>query len=340
MAMAKDLGFEEIKRSVLARKFMPVYLFQGEEAYFIDQLTNLLIETVLDDSERDFNQTVFYGMDSDVRTVINACKRFPMMSERQLVVVKEGQGLKNIDDLVHYVKQPLGSTVLVINFKQGKLDGRKKLSGEIGKTGIVFESKKLYENQIPAFITTYLRDRNVKIDLKAAQLLTDYLGNDLSKLTNELEKLIISLPEKEASITAVLIEKNIGISKDYNNFELQKAVANKNALQANRIAFYFEQNPKNNPLIVTLNSLFTFFSNLMICHYEKDKSDSHLMSILGFRFSMQITDYIQALRNYSPAKTMQAVSLVREFDAKSKGVDNPSISDGALLKELLYKIMH
>jgi DNA polymerase-3 subunit delta len=338
--MAKELGFEEIKGNIRARKFMPVYLLQGEESYFIDQLTNLLIENVLDESERDFNQSVFYGMDTDIGTVINACKRYPMMSDRQLVVVKEAQGLKNIDDLVHYVKHPLGSTVLVINFKHGKLDGRKKLSGEIGKIGTVFESKKMYDNQIPSFVTTYLRDRNVKIDLKAAQLLTDYLGNDLSKLTNELEKLIISLPEKNAAITVELIEKNIGISKDYNNFELQKAIANKDVLKANRIAFYFEQSPKNNPLPFTLSSLFNFFSNLMICHYEQNKNDANLMAVLGFRFPIQIIDYMQALRNYKPGKTLKIISLIREFDAKSKGVDNASLSDGTLLKELLHKIMH
>ncbi|MDR3220256.1 MAG: DNA polymerase III subunit delta [Dysgonamonadaceae bacterium] len=338
--MAKEWGFEEIKGNIRAKKFVPVYLFQGEESYFIDQLTNLLIENVLDASERDFNQSVFYGLDTDVGTIINACKRFPMMSELQLVVVKEAQSLKNIDDLVHYVKKPMRSTVLVINVKYGKLDGRKKLSGEIDKTGLVFESKKLYDNQVPPFITAFLRERKVKIDMKAAQLLTDYLGNNLSKLVNELEKLIISLPEKDAAITTELIEKNIGISKDYNNFELQKALANKDVLKANRIVFYFEQNPKNNPLTITLTTLFNFFSNLMICHYEKDRNQAHLMSLLGFRFQLQIVDYMQALRNYAPLKTMQIVSLVRECDAKSKGVGNASISDAGLLKELLFKIMH
>ncbi|MDR3338612.1 MAG: DNA polymerase III subunit delta [Candidatus Symbiothrix sp.] len=338
--MAKELGFEEIKVNIRAKKFAPVYLFQGEEAYFIDQLTNLLIENVLDESERDFNQSVFYGLDTDVGTIISACKRFPMMAEQQLVVVKEAQSLKNIDDLVHYVKKPMHSTVLVINVKYGKLDGRKKLSGEIDKTGLVFESKKLYDNQVPPFITSFLHERKVKIDLKAAQLLTDYLGNNLSKLVNEMEKLIISLPEKDAAITTELIEKNIGISKDYNNFELQKALANKDVLKANRIAFYFEQNPKNNPLVVALTTLFNFFSNLMICHYEKDKSQAHLMSLLGFRFQLQIVDYLQALRNYSPLKTMQIVSLIRECDAKSKGVDNASVPDAGLLKELLFKIVH
>jgi DNA polymerase-3 subunit delta len=263
-----------------------------------------------------------------------------MMSERQLVVVKEAQGLKNIDDLIYYVRRPLHSTVLVINFKNGKLDGRKKLSGEIAKIGICFESKKLYDNQIPAFVIAYLLKRNVKIDLKSAQLLTDYLGTNLSKLTNELEKLIISLPEDQALITSELIEENIGISKDYNNFELQKAIAVKDILKANRIARYFELSPKNNPLVVTLTVFFNFFSNLMICHYEKDKSESQLMSVLGFRFNIQIADYMQALRNYKPGKTLQIITLIREFDAKSKGVDNSSISDGTLLKELLYKILH
>ena len=338
--MAKELKFEEIQDSIRKGNFFPVYLFQGEEAYYIVQLTDLLIEKVLDDSERDFNQYIFYGADSNTGTIINTCKRFPMMSERQLIVVKEAQGLKNIDDLVHYVRQPLRSTVLVINFKYGKLDGRKKLSGEIGKTGIVFESKKLYENQVPAFITAYLNKRKVKINLKSTQMLTDYLGNDLSKLTNELEKLILLLTEENPVITSELIEQNIGISKDYNNFELQKALANKDILKANRIAFYFEQNPKNNPLVLTLATLFNFYSNLMICHYEKNKLDSNLMAILGFRFSLQIADYMIALQNYKPGKTMQIISLIREFDARSKGVNNASVSDGSLLKELIYKIMH
>ena len=334
------MKFEEIKDNIQKGNFFPVYLFQGEEAYYIDQLTDMLIETVLDDSDRDFNQYIFYGLDSDVATIINTCKRFPMMSERQLVVVKEAQGLKNIDDLVHYVTQPLHSTILVINVKNGKLDGRKKLTGEIGKTGVVFESKKLYENQIPPFITSYLRERKVKIDVKSAQLLTDYLGNDLSKLTNELEKLILLLSKDNPVINTELIEQNIGISKDYNNFELQKALANKDILTANRIALYFDQNPKNNPLILTLATLFSFFSNLMICHYEKNKAKSNLMKILGFWSDIQMNDYIAALQHYKPGKTMQIISLIREFDARSKGVNNVSIPDGILLKELIYKIMH
>lgn len=338
--MAKELNFEEIKRSIFQKDFNPIYFFQGEEPYYIDQLTDLIIQNVLDDSERDFNQTILYGPETDIGTVINSCKRFPMMAERQLVVVKEAQGLKKIEELVHYVQQPLQSTVLVVNYKNGKLDKRKKLAGAIAKNGIFFDSKRLYENQIPGFIIQYLKEKQVQIDLKSAQLLTDYLGSDLSKLVNELDKLIIILPENNKAIDSKLIEENIGISKDYNNFEFQKAIAQKNILKANRIAFYFEQNPKNNPLVVTLTVLFNFFSNLMICHYEKDKSENHLMSILGFRFPMQIADYMIALKNYSPKKNLEIISLIRDTDAKAKGVKNSSLSDGTLLKELIFRIMH
>jgi DNA polymerase-3 subunit delta len=342
--MAKELSFHEIMGNIRLKKFMPVYLFQGEESYFIDQLTNELINNVLDDSERDFNQIVFYGIETDVVSIINACRRYPMMSERQLVIIKEAQGMKgknnDIEDLIHYLKHPLSSTVLVINYKNGKLDGRKKLSAEIARKGIVFESKKVYENQIPSFITTYLQDKQVSIDPKAAQLLTDYLGNDLNKLTNELDKLRILLPPKQRRITPEIIESNIGISKDFNNFELLKAIAAKDILKANRIAFYFEQNPKNNPLVVTLSVLFNFFTNLMVCQYQADRSKTNLMRVLGLRFDFQVADYLVALKNYKPVKAMNNISLIREYDAKGKGVGGSFASDGQLLIELVYKLIH
>jgi DNA polymerase-3 subunit delta len=229
---------------------------------------------------------------------------------------------------------------LVINYKYGKLDGRKKLGVEIAKTGVSFESKKLYENQIPSFIVSYLQAKQSTVDLKAAQLLTDYLGNDLSKLTNELDKLCIVLPPDKRFITAEIIESNIGISKDFNNFELQKAIAAKDILKANRIALYFKQNPKNNPLVVTLTVLFNFFTNLMICQYQTDQSQANLKNLLNFRFDLQITDYMVALRNYKPKKVMNNISLLRECDAKGKGFGNSSISDGELLIELVYKLIH
>jgi DNA polymerase-3 subunit delta len=342
--MAKELSFHEIIGNIRLKKFMPVYLFQGEESYFIDQLTDELIKNALDDSERDFNQIIFYGIETDVATIIDACRRYPMMAERQLIIVKEAQGMKgknnDIEDLMHYLKHPLSSTVLVINYKNGKLDGRKKLSSEIAKIGIIYESKKLYENQVPTFISTYLQDKQIAIDPKASQLLTDYQGNDLSKLTNELDKLRILLPPNQQRITPEIIETNIGISKDFNNFELQKAIASKNILKANRIAFYFEQNPKNNPLVVTLSVLFNFFTNLMVCHYQTDKSKANLMRALGLRFDIQIADYLTALKNYKPVKTMNNISLIRKYDAKGKGIGNSSASGGQLLIELIYKLIH
>jgi DNA polymerase-3 subunit delta len=338
--MAKDLNFNEIKKDIQAKKFMPVYLFQGEESYYIDLLTDLLIDSVLDGAERDFNQTIAYGLETDVATLISACRRYPMMSERQLVVLKEAQLLRNIDDLTAYVKNPLRSTVFVINYKYGKLDGRKKLTGEIAKTGLVFESKKLYENKIPDFIIAYLREKQIDIPWPAAQLLTDYLGNDLSKITNELNKLSIALPADLRQITPTFIEQHTGISKEFNNYELQKAVAAGDVLKANRIARYFDENQKNNPLILTLALLFGFFSNLMICLYEKDKSKTRLMSVLGFKWDMQIADYQEAMKRYSPRKTMENISLIRECDARGKGVQNSSVSQGKLLIELLYKLIH
>lgn len=338
--MAKDQSFDEIKRNILQKKFAPIYLFQGEEDYFIDQLTNLLIENVLDESERDFNQTLLYGSDSDVATIMNAARRFPMMAEKQLVVVREAQSLKNIEGLAFYASNPLQSTVLALNFKHGKLDGRKKLASEIGKTGVVFESKKLYDNQIPAFINSYLQTKQLTIDPKSAQLLADYLGVNLSKLTGELEKLSISLPEGQLRITPELIERNIGISKDYNNFELQDAIASRDILKVNRIVNYFEANQKNNPYIVSLTVLFNFFSNLMICHYEPDKSENGIKTALGLRFGFQVSSYTLAMRNYSAFKTMNIISLLRTYDGKGKGVGNSSVSPGELLKELVFKIMH
>jgi DNA polymerase-3 subunit delta len=338
----QETEFNAIKKNILAKQFAPVYLFQGEEEYFIDQLANLLIENALDDSERDFNQTILYGIDTDSATIINACKHFPVMSNRQLVVVKEAQNMKSkdLEELTFYVSKPLLSTILVICHKEKKLDGRKKLSSEISKKGIIFESKKLYSEEVPKFITDYLKSRKVSIESKAAQMLSEYLGVNISKLVNETEKLIITMPEDNRIITSSMVEQNIGISKDYNSFELQKALAKRDILKANRIAQYFEKNPKANPCAVVLSNLFNFFANLMICHYEKDKSHNGIKAALGMRFDMQVYDYTDALKNYTAGKTMQIVSLIRECDARSKGVNNSSLTVGMLLKELVYKIMH
>lgn len=334
------MSFELVKEDILNRRFKPVYLLMGEEPYYIDELTEMFIKHVLPEEERAFNQTILYGKDTDVGQLINLARSFPMMSEYQLIILKEAQALDKIEQLELYVKNPLNSTILVLNYKNGTLDKRKKLYAEVSKHGQIFQSDKIPEYKIPAFINEYLREKGLKIDQKSAQMITDFLGNDLSKITNEIDKLRIFMPQGQSQITAELIEQNIGISKDFNNFELLKAIVEKNIFKINQIADYFEKNPKNNPMIMTMSVLFNFFSNLMICYWAKDKSDKGLAAELGLRSPYQGRDYAQAIRNYNAFKCMEIIALLRIYDAKSKGVDNVSVPDGELLKELLFKITH
>ncbi|MDR2951329.1 MAG: DNA polymerase III subunit delta [Prevotella sp.] len=334
------MTFEQIKADIKARKYKPVYLLMGDEPYYIDELTEMLTSYVLPEEERDFNQNILYGMETDVRTVITLARSYPMMSDYQLIVIKEAQNLSKIEELEIYVKNPLNTTILVLNYKNGSLDKRKKLYAEIDKQGVIMESKKIPDYKIPAFISSYIQSKNLSIDQKSAQMLSDYLGNDLSKITNEVAKLLIAIPPNQRQITAELIEENIGISKDFNNFELLNAIINKNIFKVNQIADYFEKNPKNNPMIMTMSILFNFFSNLMICYWAKNKTEQGIATELGFRNPYQAKDYVVALKNYNAFKCMEIISLLRTYDAKSKGVDNTSTRDGELLKELLYKITH
>ena len=334
------MTFEQIITDIKSRNFKSVYLLMGDEPYYIDELTSLLIDTVLPEEERDFNQTILYGMETDVKSVITLARSFPMMSDYQLVVIKEAQNLSKIEELEVYAKNPLHTTILILNYKNGTLDKRKKLYAEIEKNGAVFESKKIPEYKIPGFISSYVQTKGLGIDQKSAQMLSDYLGNDLSKLTNEIAKLLIAIPPDQKRITAELIEENIGISKDFNNFELLKAIVEKDIFKINQIADYFDKNPKNNPLVMTMSVLFNFFSNLMVCYWAKNKTEQGIAGELGFRNPYQAKDYVQALKNYNAFKSMEIISLLRTYDAKSKGVGNVSASDGELLKELLYKITH
>lgn len=334
------MSFEQIKKEIQARNFRPLYLLMGDEPYYIDELTRLLENTILPETERDFNQTIFYGPETDVGTIVTKARSFPMMSDYQVIIVKEAQGLKKVEDLEVYARNPLSSTILVLNYKNGTLDKRKKLHAEIEKNGIIFESKKIPEYKMPAFVTSFLASKGLGIDQRSAQLLTDFLGNDLSKVVNEIDKLTLSLSAGEKRVTAEMIEQNIGISKDFNNYELLKAVVEKDTFKANQIAIYFEKNPKNNPFIVTLSVLFNYFSNLMVCYWAKDKSENGLAAELGFRNSYQARDYALGVKKYNAFKCMEVISLIRTYDAKGKGVDNPSTPDGELLRELLFKIMH
>lgn len=337
----KEYTFEGICQDIVQRKFAPVYILMGDEPFFMDKITDLLIENVVGEAERDFNQTILYGADADAAQVINAARRFPMMSDHQLIVVREAQMIRDIELLVHYVKKPLMQTVLVVNYKYKTLDRRKMLASAAEANGVLFESKKIPDYKMPAFITSLMQQRSISIDPKSVQMLSDFLGNDLVRLDKELDKLTLLLPENAPKrITPELIERNIGISKEFNNFELLKAISVRDVLKANRIIQYFEKNPKNNPIQVTLPILFNYFSNLLICYYSKDRSEQGLMNALGFRSSFQVKDYTAGMRNYPAMKVFNLISDIRTTDARSKGVGNSSASDGDLLKELLYKILH
>lgn len=339
--MAKqETTCEDILRELKAKQYRPIYYLMGEESYYIDLIADYIADNVLTESEKEFNQTVIYGSDVDVATVINAAKRYPMMSEHQVVIVKEAQAIRNIDELSYYLQKPLMSTILVLCHKHGVLDRRKKLAGMVEKTGILFESKKLKEAQLPAFISGYLKQRGVDIEPKASAMLAEFVGADLSRLTGELEKLIITLEKGSTRVTPEQIERNIGISKDYNNFELRAALVEKDVLKANKIIKYFEENPKTNPIQATLSLLFGFFSNLMLAYYAPEKSEQGVAAFLGLKTPWQSREYLSAMRRYSGVKVMQIVGEIRYTDARSKGVGNSTTSDGDLLRELVFKILH
>ena len=287
--MAKETTYEEIARELKNRIYKPVYYLMGEESYYIDRISEYIAQTVLNENEKEFNQTIVYGADTDIATVINAAKRYPMMSKYQVVIVKEAQNIKNIEELVYYLQKPLDSTILVLCHKHGTLDRRKKLAAEIEKVGVLFESKKIKDAQLPGFISSYLKRRSVEIEPKASEMMAEFVGADLSRMAGELEKLIITLPRGQKRITPEQIERNIGISKDYNNFELRNALVAKDVFKANQIIKYFEENPKTNPLQMTLSVLFNFFSNLMLAYYAPDKSEQGIANQLGLKSSWPVS---------------------------------------------------
>ncbi len=338
--MAKETTYEVIARDLKNRIYKPVYYLMGEESYYIDKISEYIAQTVLTDEEKEFNLTVVYGSDTDVATIINAAKRYPMMAERQVVIVKEAQQLKNIEELVYYVQKPLQSTILVLCHKNGTIDRRKKLAAEVEKVGVLFESKKLKETQLPGFITSYLKRKLVDIEPKASEMMAEYVGADLNRMAGELDKLVITLPQGVTRVSPEQIELNIGVSKDYNNYELRSALVAKDVLKANKIIKYFEENPKTNPIQMTLSVLFGFFSNLMLAYYAPEKTEQGIAAQLGLRSPWQAREYIMAMRQYSGVKVMQIIGEIRYCDARSKGVGNSSLSDGDLLRELIYVILH
>ena len=338
--MAKQVWtYEQLMSSLKRKEYKPVYMLMGDESFYIDQIADYIEEHVLTEDEKAFNQTILYWKDTSLGEIIMAAKRYPMMSPYQVIIVKEAQHIKNFDDLQFYLENPLNSTLLVFCHKYGKLDGRKKSTQEIEKKGVLFESKKLFDNQVAGWIESYVKSMQVGIDNKASNMLAEYLGNDLTRIVYEVEKLLITKPKEQTSITPELIERNIGISKDYNNFELVSALTNKDILKCNRIVDYFGKNTKNNPLVVTITVMFNFFSNLLFYHSLKDKSQMNVANELKIN-PYFVKDFQQAASRYNSAKVTQIISDIRKTDVQSKGFGNSSISDYDLLKELVFKILH
>lgn len=334
------MTYEDIAKDIKNGKFAPVYLLMGEEDYYIDRISDYIVEKALDENEREFNLTIMYGLDTDMASIVNNAKRYPMMSEHQVVVVKEAQNLRSWDELSFYMQKPLESTILVFCYKHGILDKRKKIVAEIEKKGVVFESKKLKENMLPTFISTYMKRKKMEIEDKTAELMAEYVGNDLNRLAGELDKLIITMPKNKNRITPVEIERNIGISKDYNNFELKNALIAKDILKANKIVKYFNDNPKSNPIQPTLAILFNYFSNLMVAYYAPERTDNGVAAYLDLKSPWQAKEYIAGMKAYSGVKVMNIITQIRLCDARSKGIGNVSLTQGELLRELVYFILH
>ena len=330
--------YESILSELKSGTYRPVYYLMGEEAYFTDRIVDYISENVLTDIEKEFNLTVFYGLETDIDTVISVARRYPMMADRQVVIVKEAQMMKNIDALINYLHMPQPSTLLVFAHKNGSLDKRKKVAAELERSGVVLDSKKMREEHLPSFVNGYLREKGLTADNKTVRMLIESIGVDLCRMAGEIDKLEIALPNDTKNITPDLVEEHIGISKEFNNFELQNALVHKDIYKANKIINYFAQNPKKNPIQMTLALLFGFFSNLMMTYYAPEKTERGISEFLGIRWG--VSDYIKAMQNYRAIHVMEILHLIRLADAQSKGAEGATLPDAEIMRELLYKIMH
>lgn len=327
----------KIVNDIKAGNIKPIYFLMGEEPYYIDKLTEYMEANLLSEDEKGFNQTVLYGRDVSVDDIVSTAKRYPMIAERQVVIVREAQELsRSIDKLESYAENPMPTTVLVIAYKYKTLDKRKKLTKFLDKTGLVYESKKLYENQVGDWLKRVLAGKKLNIEPKAAAMLVDFLGTDLSKIANELDKLAIILPQG-STITPEVIEENIGFSKDFNVFELRKAIGERNVKKAYQIAQYFADNPKDNPLVLTVGQTFGFFVQLLKYHGLKDRSPKSVASALGIN-PFFVKEYDVAIKNYPMKKVSHIVASLRDIDVKSKGVGANGLPPGDLMKEMLANI--
>jgi len=340
-----DANVKKILTDLKAKKYGPVYFLQGEETYFIDVVSDFIEANVLSDADKGFNQVVVYGKDATMATILTHARRFPMMAERQVVIVKEAQDIQDLNKeiggklLLDYLKHPVPSTVLVFCHKNKSLDKRKELGKKIDQLAITINTKKVYDNQLPEFVSDYAREKKLAIEDRAVQALCEYVGNDLHRLTNEIDKLMISLSKGGDGITLDMVMNQVGVSKEYNIFELQKAIVNRDMLLANKIVNYFEGNTKKNPMIPAIAYLFSFFSKLLAGSQAPDKSDKGLVSALKIS-PYAARDYSLALRQYPAQKIIGNISFIKEADLKLKGVNAGAETDGQILRELVYKLMN
>ena len=337
-----SVTFETIMRDLKAKKYAPVYVLMGDESYYIDRITDYIADNVLDPDDRDFNQTVVFGADTTAAQVVDMAKGYPVMpAAHRVVIVKEAQGLKSLDALERYFEKPLASTVLVIAYKNGTIDRRKKVVGKAEAVGVVFESKKKRDYELPTFIETYLKKNHVAIDTKSAAMIAEHIGADLSRLISELDKVMISLPDDDRRVTPDVVEREIGVSKEFNIFELKTAIIERNVFKANQIVKYFDKNPKAGSLFSCLPLLYTYFQNLMVAFYAPDKNnDNNLAAFLELKSVWGLKDYRVGMRNFSAMKTLQILAKIRETDAKSKGLDSLNTSTDDLMRELIFFILH
>ncbi|MCX6271678.1 MAG: DNA polymerase III subunit delta, partial [Bacteroidetes bacterium] len=329
------MSYEKILKDIEKKIFSPVYFLTGDEPYFIDKLTDALEQGILDPAEREFNQSTIYGSDINVENLLVLAKRFPMFADYQVIIVKEAQEIKNIEELSKYIGKPVPSTILVLAYKHKKIDKRKGFAKLLDSKAVFFESKKLYDNQIPEWITQYTQKKGYSLNPQAAMMLTDHVGSDLSRLVHEVEKLFVNLPSG-TTINSVHIEQFVGISKDFNVFELQKAIGDKNIFRANQIAFYMSANPKENPILKLIPIIYSLFSKILIYHSLADKSKTAVASALGIN-PFFVQDYQKAAGNFSSAKVVSVISILRQYDLKAKGVNNESTEQSELVREMIYK---
>ena len=335
------VGFDQIMRDLKARHFAQIYILMGDEAYYIDKIADFIAENVLQPEERDFNQSIVFGADTTAVQVVDLAKGYPMMAEHRVVIVKEAQAMRGFEAIEKYLDAPVKSTVLVLCYKNGTIDRRKKLIPKAETVGVVFESKKKRDYELNTFINIYLKGKHVQIDAKSSDMIVEHVGADLSRLVSELDKIILSLDDKNRIITPEMVEQKIGISKEFNTFELRSAIINKDVYKANLIINYFEKNPKSGSIYAFLPLLFSYFQNLMIAYYAPNRSnEADVARFLELKSSWAAKDYILGMRNYSGVKAMQIIEKIREVDAKSKGLDNPNTSADELMKELLFFILH